>query len=612
MNKYLEKIAAKKKEREVGEHQRRVLEKLDKSEGVIVAHTMGSGKTLTSLLAAEKYQAQHPKEDVIAVVPASLATNMDKEIKKHKVKIDKKRFHVVTYDKAVNNVDELLKKKTSLVILDEAHRIRNKETARHTEVSKLVQKAKKRMLLTGTPSYNSPHDIAVLVNQAAGKKVLPENSKEFDARFIDVKKVNPGVLARLFLRVKPGTEKRLKNQKELQKILSKYMDTYNPKEGGNPDFPKESRKTVEVPMSERQEKYYNFLEGSLPAPIKWKIRMGLPLDKKESASLNAFSTGVRQVSNSIAPYVKHESEYEPSPKIRAAAHNLVKKHIQDPNFRGVVYSNYLDAGLKDYSRELSRMNVPHAIYHGGLTQTQKDEIKNAYNEGKLKTLLLSSSGAEGVDLKGTKLMQILEPHFNRKKIEQVIGRGSRFKSHEHLPDNERHVEVEEYLSVHKPTFLSKITKNKRHSIDEYLHHYSNDKEKIINEMVDLANPKKPKIEKQASEDMNKYIEKIAEKSERRGSWIVPAAASTIPIAAMGIARHHDLNIDIAHSKSQKDIAKFLEKSHMNKRTTAALAALGVGATGIAEYSRRRFMTDKNQEQANQIVKKIESKLQVPQ
>ncbi|HET8686555.1 MAG TPA: DEAD/DEAH box helicase family protein, partial [Methanosarcina sp.] len=95
MNKYLEKIA---KRSDAQEHQQRVLDKLDKSDGVIVAHTMGSGKTLTSLLAAEKAQAQNPKEDVIAVVPASLASNMDKEIKKHGLKIDKKRFHVLTYD----------------------------------------------------------------------------------------------------------------------------------------------------------------------------------------------------------------------------------------------------------------------------------------------------------------------------------------------------------------------------------------------------------------------------------------------------------------------------------------------------------------------------------
>ena len=58
-NIYLEKIAAKQKEKglEIGEHQTRVLDKFDsqgKGKGLVVAHGMGSGKTLTGLLAAKR------------------------------------------------------------------------------------------------------------------------------------------------------------------------------------------------------------------------------------------------------------------------------------------------------------------------------------------------------------------------------------------------------------------------------------------------------------------------------------------------------------------------------------------------------------------------------
>ncbi|HET8685119.1 MAG TPA: hypothetical protein VFM18_00485 [Methanosarcina sp.] len=111
--------------------------------------------------------------------------------------------------------------------------------------------------------------------------------------------------------------------------------------------------------------------------------------------------------------------------------------------------------------------------------------------------------------------------------------------------------------------------------------------------------------------MNKYLEKIAEKKD--GSWMVPAVASTIPTAAIGIARNNDLKIDLAHARSSREAEKLLTKMKMNKKTTAALAGLGITATGIAEASRRRFFAENSEQQnkklENQIVKKIETTLQ---
>lgn len=481
---YLDKSA--EEEKLLKPHQERVHNKMKDSSGVVVAHSMGSGKTLTALTAAQKAQEEHPDKHVTFIAPASLVSNVHKEIDKHGIKIDHDRFHVTTYDKAARNVNEHLSREHSLVIMDEGHKMRNKDTQRHQALKKVLAKSEKRMLLTGTPAYHKPSDIAVLVNQAAGKKVLPDEPGDFEAKFIGKREVKPGFIAKHVLGVKGGSVSYLKNQDELREHLKKYVDTYDAKHDAAENFPTSKHHVVHVEMDDKQEKLYRYMEGKLPAPVKWKVRMGLPMDKKESKSLNAFSTGVRQISNSVKPYLKDGETHELSPKLRTAVDRLHDRHKTDKNFKGLVYSNYLGAGLQDYSDELKKRGIKHGIYHGGLTQKEKDAMRDQYNDGDLKALLVSSSGAEGLDLKGTKLVQVLEPHFNKKKIDQVVGRGIRYGSHAHLPEKERHVDVEHYISTTKPSLLDKVIGSKSKSIDEYLHEHSNDKDKIMNEMMAMV------------------------------------------------------------------------------------------------------------------------------
>ena len=85
-------------------------------------------------------------------------------------------------------------------------------------------------------------------------------------------------------------------------------------------------------------------------------------------------------------------------------------------------------------------------------------------------ILISSSGAEGLDLKNTRQIHIMEPHWNIAKINQVIGRGIRYKSHESLSKNQRLVNV--YYWISEP----ELSKDKKGS-DEYLYELSDNKVK---------------------------------------------------------------------------------------------------------------------------------------
>ena len=70
------------------------------------------------------------------------------------------------------------------------------------------------------------------------------------------------------------------------------------------------------------------------------------------------------------------------------------------------------------------------------------------NGEKVKVVIISSAGSEGIDFKYIRQVHILDPWFNINRIEQIIGRGVRFCSHKDLPIEKRNVEI--YL--HATTF----------------------------------------------------------------------------------------------------------------------------------------------------------------
>ncbi len=159
------------------------------------------------------------------------------------------------------------------------------------------------------------------------------------------------------------------------------------------------------------------------------------------------------------------------------------------NFRSVegveLFTKVLD--FNGFSRFESNNNLPkYAVYSGTEDQEVKTKIiqtfkadDNKYGE-KIKILLATSAGAEGLDLKNIRQIHIMEPYWNQVRIKQVIGRGVRYRSHIALPPEERNVEVFRYFSV-----LSKdqmLMTREKISTDEHIEDISMKKQNIIDEL----------------------------------------------------------------------------------------------------------------------------------
>jgi hypothetical protein len=67
--------------------------------------------------------------------------------------------------------------------------------------------------------------------------------------------------------------------------------------------------------------------------------------------------------------------------------------------------------------------------------------KNNVNGDKVKVILISQAGSEGLDFKFIRQIHIIEPWYNLSRIEQIIGRGVRHCSHKDLPFEKRNVQI---------------------------------------------------------------------------------------------------------------------------------------------------------------------------
>ena len=184
-----------------------------------------------------------------------------------------------------------------------------------------------------------------------------------------------------------------------------------------------------------------------------------------------------------------------SPKMKLLLENVQKSPglvFIYSNFRTLegieLFSKVLD--FNGYSKYGVNDDKPkYAIYSGTEDEKAKKEALTIFTNdenkhGKfIKIILASSAGAEGLDLKNIRQIHIMEPYWNQMRIEQVIGRGVRRKSHIALPLKERNVEVFRYFSVfsksNQPLSKDKIT------TDEHINTISLKKQNVINELLQI-------------------------------------------------------------------------------------------------------------------------------
>lgn len=390
-------------------HQQKVIDfiKNDTNKGVLVFHSVGSGKTLTAILSAKAIIDKYPNKTVLVATPASLITNFKQEISKFPVEFQKK-VRIESYQKMVNILvkGESICRDTILII-DEAHNI-NGGGEIYKSLYKCGKKAFKIILLSATPVKNDPSEI----------------SKQFS--ILEGQNVPAKVV---------GNIANLANKRDQKMILDRFfkckVSFYENKGKLLSDYPIVAENVVKFEMS--PEYYEDYMK------IEKGITKDAPLFLEDTRNLTVFFNGIRRGVNLL---------HEPSAKFVWIANTILENLKQGKKV--LIYSNWIKGGIEIVKKMLNKSTIAYSEVTGSMTKEVKQKNVDKFNKSITKILLISASGSEGLNLKEVRTVIIMEPHWNRTRIDQVIGRASRFKSHALLPPDERKVDIY-HLLLEKPS-----------------------------------------------------------------------------------------------------------------------------------------------------------------
>jgi hypothetical protein len=158
-----------------------------------------------------------------------------------------------------------------------------------------------------------------------------------------------------------------------------------------------------------------------------------------------------------------------------------------------LYTGTEDADEKEIVRNIFNSDfssTPENIKQYLERKEKTKSLSNMYGEF-VRVFMITASGSEGINLRNVRFVHIMEPYWNGVRVEQVIGRAQRICSHEDLPEDEKTVQVFEYLSVFSTAQKDKLNKELKSTdagktTDQALFDISKKKEQISRELLNAV------------------------------------------------------------------------------------------------------------------------------
>ena len=460
--------------------------------GLLLFHSIGSGKTFIALDYAEK----NPDKNVVILLPEFLKSNWISQMKKFGIK-NTQRYKLISLDESEQVLS--LDLKNTLVIVDEVHklvqniRLGEGKTSEHfISLYEKLKTSRKLILLSGTPIFVDTSDISYLANLFMDQDIYPIDPVKFRTEFMDVK---PGTSlmrghateSKLMIATLPfmvtliGTVTlvtttpwalpiaalgggilipfvnerfpvsqvsfRKFNSDKWKDFASRYISYYNVKLAENEDFPRKKVTEETVHYSDPQVKFFlRFVDENMdPSELRRMLsenKTNYPdfyihhhSSQLQRKLLLSVGSG-REIGN-------FEFTDESGKLIEAPKFEEILSSIRSNPGQVAIYSNYNQNGIQKLAQFFDRngMKNDYFLLSPELSVEQQIEVIDKYNRAERRVLLIHPEITEGINLVGTEYFHILEPINNTALLNQIIGRAIRFKSHEHLPKERRLVKV---------------------------------------------------------------------------------------------------------------------------------------------------------------------------
>jgi hypothetical protein len=435
--------------------------------------THNSGKTCTSILAADKLLRHKKIKKVYILSPGSLRKGWLNEycdVCGLKPKYLRKYFGFITYNyevwKRLPNFDN------SLVIIDEVHNLINgvKNFSKNSTViyESLAKSNCKILALSGTPIFHNVFEWPLL-----GNLLKPGTFPNI----IRNKKIDPEAFLSLFKTLDDGTLTPIiptLMKRKLEGIVSYFPGA------GSENYPEVIHvKPIQMVMSLPQEKNYwarviterkilatftgESLKRSDPTRYSELKRLKVVARKNilsRSASNFYYDEYLKNtdlltsqdddgwlypgVFNNRQLFTKYSAKFAAF-LININLHNK-QKHV--------VFTFFKEkAGVVLLHNIFKMCGVKSAIFSGDLDDVKRGRLLKRFNSEEnrygdnIRVLLVTEAGAEGITILEARHMHILESSTRENIIQQAIGRVVRYKSHSKLPKSEQNVKVWRYWSI---------------------------------------------------------------------------------------------------------------------------------------------------------------------
>ncbi len=385
----------------------------------ILADEVGLGKTIEAGLILKEYLVRGLVKRTLILVPASLVLQWVRELnqkfdipavaQKKTYMWNSCKIIVASMDTAKKEPHRsiLLDMEIDLLIVDEAHKLKNKRTANYQMINEIRKKY--CLLLTATPMQNDMKELYHLINILKPGQ-LGEQS-QFNANFVQGKR-NP------------------KNEHMLHQEIAKIM-IRNKRSDGTLDFKKRIVKNIPLTLSADEQALYDGVTSF--------IRDRYHQSEKDVKSVLALITLQREVCSSrdavfltLVNLFKKTAEDSPlRPKIwelveriRSITANTkaekVIELIESIQEKVIIFTEYR-ASQEYLMHYLKQKNISAVPYRGGMNRGKKDWMMDLFRN-RAQVLVATEAAGEGINLQFCHHLINFDLPWNPMRIEQRIGR----------------------------------------------------------------------------------------------------------------------------------------------------------------------------------------------
>jgi SNF2 family DNA or RNA helicase len=378
----------------------------------ILADEVGLGKTIEAGLILKEYMIRGLVKKVLILVPASLVSQWVKELNEKffiPAVQQKKSYVWEQCDVVVSSIDTakksphreiIYKQQYDMVIIDEAHKLKNNKTKNY----EFVQNLKKKfcLLLTATPIQNRIEEIFNLVSL-----------------------LKPGHLGNAEYFAKTyGKTRSLQTNEHLKALINKVM-IRNRRVDTGIEWSKRHVKTVLIEFTEEEQELYEAVQalkydGSLLFGNQFSL---ITMLREACSSREALFLTVKNMMDKCKGEVP-DSFHKLMEKINAVTTNSKAEKalqlIQSINDKVIIFTEYraTQLYLQWFLKQHGISSVP---FRGGFKRGKKDWMKELF-KNHAQVFIATEAGGEGINLQFCRHVINYDLPWNPMRLEQRIGR----------------------------------------------------------------------------------------------------------------------------------------------------------------------------------------------